>query len=63
MNLFASCWTLLAASLIIALPVMLLKIQDTVPIEEDLKFTDEMFEDVIGHNPINNSAFIEQHRV
>lgn len=52
MNLFASCWILLAGSLVIALPVMLLKIKDTVPVEEDLKFTDETIEDVIGHNVI-----------
>jgi hypothetical protein len=50
MNLFISCWVLLAGSLVVALPVMLLKIKDTVPIEEDLKFTDETLEDVIGHN-------------
>lgn len=49
MNLFASCWVLLAGSLVIALPVMILKIKDTVPVEEDLKFTDETIEDVIGH--------------
>ncbi|KAL8991805.1 MAG: hypothetical protein Q9169_007636 [Polycauliona sp. 2 TL-2023] len=49
MNLFASCWILLAASLVIALPVMILKIRDTVPVEEDLKFTDETIEDVIGY--------------
>lgn len=48
MRLFASCWILLAGSLLIALPVMLLKIKDTVPIEEDLKFTDETIEDVIS---------------
>ena len=49
MSLFASCWALLAGSLVIALPVMMLKIKDTVPLEEDLKFTDETVEDVIGH--------------
>jgi hypothetical protein len=49
MNLFISCWVLLAGSLVIALPVMVLKIRDTVPIEEDLKFTDETIDDVIGH--------------
>jgi hypothetical protein len=27
----------------------MLKIKDTVPVEEDLKFTDETIEDVIGH--------------
>lgn len=46
MNLFASCWALLAGSLVIALPVFLWKIKDTVSIEEDLKFTDETFEEV-----------------
>ena len=56
MNLFASCWVLLACSLVIALPVMLLKIKDTVPVEEDLKFTDETIEDVIGHKIIYDSS-------
>lgn len=46
MNLFASCWALLAGSLLLALPVILLKIRDTVPIEDDLKFSDETVEDV-----------------
>ncbi|KAI4260700.1 MAG: hypothetical protein L6R42_003929 [Xanthoria sp. 1 TBL-2021] len=52
MNLFASCWVLLAGSLVIALPVMGLKIKDTVPVEEDLKFTDETIEDVIGYTRV-----------
>lgn len=55
MNLFASCWILLAVSLITALPVMILKIKDTVPVEEDLKFTDETIEDVVGHKIIYES--------
>jgi hypothetical protein len=46
MNLLASCWALLAGSLLIAGPVLLWKIKDTVPLTEDLKFTDETFEDV-----------------
>ena len=49
MDQFASCWILLAGSLVVALPVMILKIKDTVPVEEDLMFTDETLEDVIGH--------------
>jgi hypothetical protein len=48
MSMFASCWILLAGSMVIALPAMLLKIKDTVPIEEDIKFTDATVEDVIG---------------
>ena len=55
MNLFASCWILLAGSLVIALPVMILKIKDTVPVEEDLKFTDETIEDVISLKPLHDS--------
>ncbi|KAL8651147.1 MAG: hypothetical protein Q9226_004831 [Calogaya cf. arnoldii] len=55
MNLFASCWVLLAGSLVIALPVMILKIKDTVPVEEDLKFTDETIEDVIGYRVTHDS--------
>jgi hypothetical protein len=61
MNLFASCWILLAGSLIIALPVMVLKIKDTVPVEEDLIFTDETIEDVIGHKSIED--FPQQEKV
>jgi hypothetical protein len=55
MNLFASC--LLASSLVVALPVMLLKIKDTVPIEEDLKFTDETIEDVVGHKVSTDGSY------
>lgn len=47
MSLFASCWILLAGSLLIALPVMLLKIKDTVPVEEDIRFTDGTVEDTM----------------
>ena len=46
MNEFASCWGLLGGSLLIAAPLIFTKIRDTVPIEEDLKFTDETYEDV-----------------
>lgn len=52
MNLFASCWILLAGSLVIALPVMLLKIKDTTALEDDLRFSDETYEDVIGRKAI-----------
>lgn len=49
MNLFASCWGLLAGALLFALPVILMKIKDTVPVEEDLKFSDETVADVYAH--------------
>lgn len=56
MNLFISCWVLLAGSLVVALPVMILKIKDTVPVEEDLKFTDETLDDVVGHKIVDERA-------
>jgi hypothetical protein len=54
MNMFISCWVLLAGSLVFALPVILLKIKDTVPLEEDLKFSDETIEDVIGRKILHD---------
>ena len=49
LNIFASSWALLAGGLVIALPVVLMKIKDTVPVEQDLKFTDETLDDVFAH--------------
>ncbi|KAI9881267.1 MAG: hypothetical protein M1830_005553 [Pleopsidium flavum] len=51
MNEFASCWALLAGSLLFALPVILMKIRETVPTEEDLQFSDETLADVTGSSP------------
>ena len=45
-NIFASCWALLAGSLLIAGPFIWTKIRDTVPVEDDLVFTDETYDDV-----------------
>lgn len=50
MNEFASNWGLLAGSLLFAAPVIFIKIKDTVPIEEDLKFSDETIADVAPTN-------------
>ncbi|KAL8765309.1 MAG: hypothetical protein Q9209_007584 [Squamulea sp. 1 TL-2023] len=47
MNEFASCWGLLAGSLLVALPLILTKVRDTVPLEEDIKFSDETIEEVM----------------
>ena len=55
-NMFASCWALLAASLLFALPVIWLKIKDTVSVEEDLKFSDETVEDVYAHQKVENGT-------
>ena len=45
-NEFASCWGLLAGSLVLALPVILFKITDSTDVEEDLRFTDETHADL-----------------
>jgi hypothetical protein len=50
MNIFASCWALLAGSLIIALPLILMKVHDTVSLEEDIKFSDETIAEVAATN-------------
>lgn len=50
MNEFASCWALLAGGLLFALPVILMKVKDTVPVEEDVKFSDETVADVIAND-------------
>ncbi|KFY02013.1 hypothetical protein O988_02399 [Pseudogymnoascus sp. VKM F-3808] len=51
MNELISNWVLLAGSLLVAAPVIFLRIKEHVPVEEDLKFSDETIEDVLppGH--------------
>jgi hypothetical protein len=46
MTMFASTWGLLAGSMVVALPVILWKVEDTVPLEKDIAFTDETAEEV-----------------
>jgi len=41
LNLFASCWGLLGGSLLVALPIILLKINDHSSIDADMAFSDE----------------------
>lgn len=45
-------WGLLGGALVIAAPVIWMKIQDTVSLEEDLKFSDETVQDVVGTNEV-----------
>jgi len=51
MNEFASTWGLLAGSLVVAIPVIFMKIKDHISVEEDLLFSDETLQDVlpVGH--------------
>lgn len=46
-TIFGATWGLLGAALVFAAPVIWLKIKDTVPLEEDLKFSDETVGDVV----------------
>jgi hypothetical protein len=46
MTMFASNWGLLAGSLLVALPVILWKVEDTSAIEKDVEFTDESIAEV-----------------
>lgn len=62
LNLFASCWALLGGSLLIALPLILTKIQDHVTIEEDLKFSDETFEEVAPQGELGAGIPLEGKR-
>lgn len=48
---FGTAWGLLAASLVIAAPVIWTKIKDTVDVEEDLKFSDETLAEVTPVTP------------
>lgn len=45
-TLFGATWGLLAAALLFAAPIIWTRIKDTVPLEEDLKFSDETVADV-----------------
>jgi hypothetical protein len=44
---FISNWVLLMVALVCATPVILMKIHDTVLLEDDLQGTDETVEDVV----------------
>lgn len=46
MTEFASCWGLLAGSLVIASPVVFLKIKEHTDVEADLNFSDETAQEV-----------------
>ncbi|KAF2157226.1 hypothetical protein K461DRAFT_273370 [Myriangium duriaei CBS 260.36] len=48
-NEFASCWALLGGSLLIAAPVIYMRIKDHVDLEDDLAFSDETVADVVAH--------------
>ena len=60
MHEFGAAWGLCAGSLVIAAPVIFMKVRDTVPLEEDLKFSDETVEDVVGPDDFRSSSVAEE---
>lgn len=48
MTEFASCWGLLLGSMLIASPVIFLKVKDSTDVSEDLRFSDETTADILG---------------
>ena len=56
LNEFASCWALLLGSLLFAGPVIYFCVKDHVELEEDLKFSDETTEDVVGAKVISSGT-------
>ena len=58
---FASCWALCAGSLVLALPLLVLKIKDTTSLEEDLKFSDETYEEVAAQHERPGSSSAHEH--
>lgn len=59
MGMFGSNWGLLAGSLVVALPVILWKVEDTVALEKDLEFTDETAEDVVAPGAVGPTKGVE----
>lgn len=57
-TIFGATWGLLAGSLLVAAPVIWLKVKDTVPLEDDLKFSDETAAEVVG-GPVHGEKTAE----
>lgn len=57
-TLFGATWGLLVGALVIAAPVIFLKIKDTVPLEDDLKFSDETAEEVVGVDKLGEKTAV-----
>lgn len=47
-TMFASCWGLLGAALLIASPIIMFKIKDHTDVADDLRFSDETAAEVSG---------------
>lgn len=58
-TVFAATWGTLGGSLVIAIPVIWLRIKDTVELEEDLKFTDATIEDTLAPGAIEKKEHLD----
>ncbi|QPG74648.1 hypothetical protein FOA43_001980 [Brettanomyces nanus] len=54
--IYGSTWGLLAGSLVIAFPILYKKIEETTPIEQDLKDSDQTLDEVIGSEEFQKKA-------
>jgi MFS family permease len=61
MTQLAANWGLLAGSLIIAAPVIFMRVKDTTSLEEDLKFSDESFAEVAPTEVKEGAGLREKH--
>lgn len=59
MNMFASNWGLLAGSLLVGLPVILWKVEDSVSLEKDIKFTDETIDEVAAKTHVARGGSVD----
>lgn len=51
-TMFGATWGLIAGALVFAAPIIWTRIKDTVPLEEDLKFSDETAADVVAADTV-----------
>lgn len=60
MTEFATCWGLLAGSIVIASPVVFLKIKEHADMEADLRFSDETAQEVGVSVPLEEQQSIDK---
>lgn len=61
MTEFATNWGLLAGSLVIAAPVVWMKVTETTSLEKDIAFVDETIDEVVATTEIQGTAAEVKH--
>ncbi|TDZ53791.1 UNC93-like protein [Colletotrichum trifolii] len=59
-TIYGATWGCLAGALVIGAPIIFLKIKDTVPVEEDLRFSDETIADVAAPGTVDAKPVREE---